>query len=209
MRGGTPIYLDLDPDYPEVWRMDEVARLVRNDALGVIPTDTVYAFVCDIGSRSAIERLYAVKELSPTKPLSILVRDLAMASEYTRGLPTSAFRALKRCLPGPYTFIMKAGSSVPKIMLRKRKTIGVRIPDDEICGALRESLDRPLLCSSVRTADDSFWNNPAQISEKFGARLDFVVDGGQRLAEPSTVIELTGREPEVIRQGKGDASFFD
>ena len=93
--------------------------------------------------------------------------------------------------------------------MRKRKTVGIRVPDDQICAALLEDLERPLLCTSVRTEDDSFWNNPAQISEMYGKRLDFVVDGGERLAEPSTVIDLTGSDPEIIRVGKGDPDLFE
>lgn len=203
------MYLQIDGEYPELWRLDAVARAVREGGLGVIPTDTVYAFVCGIGSKRAIERLYRVKELDQKKPLSILCQDLRAVSEYTRGIPTSAYRAMKRCLPGPYTFILKASSQVPRIMLRKRRTVGVRVPDDDICAALLQALDEPLLCSSVRTKDDSFWNDPAQISDEFGKRLDFVVDGGERLAEPSTVIDLTGRVAEVIREGKGDPTLFD
>jgi tRNA threonylcarbamoyl adenosine modification protein (Sua5/YciO/YrdC/YwlC family) len=199
----------MDPDYPEVWRLSSIARLLRDGAVGVVPTDTVYTFVCSIDSRTAIERLYRLKQMDARKPLSILCRDMSMMSRYTRSLSSSAFRALRRCLPGPYTFIFKASSEVPRIMLRKRRTIGVRIPDDEICTALLQELELPLLCSSVRTPDDSFWNNPAEISEKHKGRLDFVVDGGERLADPSTVIDYTERSPEIIRAGKGDISLFE
>lgn len=202
------MYLQLDADHPELWRLGEVARLLNGDALGVIPTDTVYAYCCGIGSKSAIERLYQVKDIHPRKPLSILCRDLSMVSEYTRGLPTSGYRTLKRCLPGPYTFILKASSNVPKIMLRKRKTIGIRIPGDEICAAILEDIDRPILCTSVRRRDDSFSNDPARIADVLGERLDFVVDGGKRLNEPSTVVDLSGRDCELVREGKGDTSFF-
>jgi len=94
-------------------------------------------------------------------------------------------------------------------MLKKRREIGVRIPDDLICQALLEELDRPLLCSSVRTPEDSFWNDPAKISESFGNRLDFVVDGGERFADPSTVINLTGGDAEIIRRGKGSTDLFE
>ena len=203
------MYVQIDEDYPDVWRLAPVAAQLARGAVGVIPTDTVYAFVCDIGHRNAIERLYQIKNIHPTKPLSILCHDLSMISEYARAIPNTHFRAIRRCLPGPYTFIVNASTLVPRIMLRKRRTIGIRIPDDPICAALLEDLERPLLCTSVRTPDDSFWNSPAEIEEKYGKRLDFVVDGGKRLAEPSTVVDVTGSYPEVIRDGKGDIELFE
>ena len=202
------LYLQLDRDYPEIWQLTPVVKAIQSGGLGVIPTDTTYAFVCDVEARDAIDRLYRIKELNPKKPLSLICHDDRMVARYTRGLTTSNFRAMKRCLPGPFTFILKASNDIPRSTLRKRKTVGIRVPNDEICMALLEDLDRPLLCSSVRTEDDSYWNYPAQISETYGKRLDFVVDGGERLAEPSTVIDLTGRDPEMIREGKGDPDLF-
>ena len=202
------MYLDLDPDYPEVWKLAPVLGVLRDGGLGVIPTDTNYAFCCLVGQRGALERLYQIKDMARQKPLSIVCRDLQMVSEYTRGFPHQAFRTVRRCLPGPYTFILNANSQLPKVMLRKRREVGVRIPDDPVVTALMEELDVPLVCSSVRTDDESFWNRPAEIAERYGKRLDFVVDAGERLAEPSTVVDLTGEESEVIRVGKGDASPF-
>ncbi len=206
----SALYLQLDPDYPEVWHLGAIAKKLAAGAVGVIPTDTVYAFVCDVGNKEAIEKLYRIKQMDQKKPLSILCKDLAAISEYTRGIRNGHYRALKRCLPGAFTFILQAGPPVPKLMLTgKRKEIGVRVPDDVICTALLEDLERPLLCTSVRTAEDSFWNNPAEINEEYGRRLDFIVDGGVRVIEPSTVIDLTEDEPVVIRHGKGDATLFE
>ena len=202
------LYLQLDENYPELWRMTEVAALVRNDGLGVIPTDTTYAYVCDMRSKPAVERLYAIKKLNPKRPLSILCSDFSSLAKYTRGVSTSYFRAVRRCMPGPYTFILKASGEVPRLMLRKRREIGIRVPDDEVCQALLEELDGPLLCSSVRTEDDSYWNEPAKIADRHGKRLDFIVDGGIRLADPSTVLDLTDRTPELIREGKGSLEAF-
>ncbi len=203
-------YLQLDADYPEVWNLGPISKKLASGGVGVIPTDTVYAFVCDLGNKEAIERLYDIKEIDPKKPLAILCKDLAMVSEYTRGIHNNHFRAMRRCVPGPYTFILHAGTSIPKLMLTgKRKEIGVRIPDDPICSALLEGLTRPLLCSSVMGPEDSYWINPAEIAETYAKRLDFVVDGGERLVEPSTVVDLTGEEPVIVRHGKGDPSLFE
>ncbi len=203
------MYLQLDGEYPELWKLADVARRVEQGDVGVIPTDTCYAFVCSVRHKKSIERLYRLKDLDPKKPLSILCTDLRMVSEYTRGMHTSAYRVLKRCLPGPYTFILKAGGELPKIMTRKRKTVGVRIPDDPICEAMFEDVEAPLLCTSVRTPDDAFWTDPAAIADTFGPRLDFVVDGGERLADPSTVVDFTEQDPVVLRAGKGDVAPFE
>jgi tRNA threonylcarbamoyl adenosine modification protein (Sua5/YciO/YrdC/YwlC family) len=205
------MYLQLDPYHPELWKLAEIARLISNGALGVVPTDTTYAFVCDCRSKKAVQRLYQIKNLSPNRPLSIICPDLRSLADNTRSVPTSAYRILKRCLPGPYTFIVKAGGSLPRLMTlkQKRKTVGIRIPDDPICQAIMQELDFPLLCSSVKTEDDSIWNSPAEIYEKYGKRIDFVVDGGERLVEPSTVIDFSEGTPEIIRVGKGDPSFFE
>ncbi len=201
-------YLQVDPDY-ELWKLGPIAKKLSSGGVGVIPTDTVYAFVCDLGDKAAIERLYAIKQLDPKKPLAILCKDLAAIAEYTRGVPNNHFRALRRCVPGPFTFILQASAAVPKLMLTgKRRELGVRIPADPICHELLEQLERPLLCTSVRAPDDSFWNNPAEIADTYGKRLDFVVDGGERLYEPSTVISLLEDEPEVLRLGKGDPELF-
>ncbi len=203
------LYVQIDPFNPDVWRLDPVLRSIQRGGLGVIPTDTVYAFVCDIGSKTAIERLYALKDLDPRKPLSILCRDFQMVATYTRGFPTSLYRTVRRCLPGPYTFILPASSLIPRLMLRKRRTVGVRIPKDTVCEALLEDLERPLLCTSVRMPDDSPWNNPAEIEDAYKSQLDFVVDAGERLADPSTVVDLSEDEPVVLRKGKGDVSMFE
>ena len=203
------VYLDLDSDFPEIWRVGEIAAIVRNGGLGVIPTDTVYAFVCDISSKQAIERLYHLKNMDPKQPLAMMCHDLSQISQWTRGFPNHIFRQIRRCLPGPYTFIVKASRETPRILLKKkRREVGVRIPNDPVCQALLEELDRPLLCSSVRTGDNSVWNDPARISETYSSRIDFVIDAGERLAEPSTIIDLTDNVPVLVRHGKGDPDLF-
>jgi tRNA threonylcarbamoyl adenosine modification protein (Sua5/YciO/YrdC/YwlC family) len=203
------MYVQVAPETWDLWRLESVVRSLQDGGLGVIPTDTVYAFVCSVSSKKAIERLYHIKKMDERKPLSIICHDFSMVSKYTHGFPNSWFRVVRRCLPGPYTFILRANNQIPRLMLRKRRTVGVRIPNDPVCLTLLSALDGPLLCSSVRTADDSFWNVPAAISEAYGNRLDFVVDAGERLAEPSSVIDLTDNDPVVIRPGKGDLEPFE
>ena len=203
------MYVQVDPETWDLWRLESVVRSLREGGLGVIPTDTVYAFVCSISNKKAIERLYRTKKLDERKPLSILCHDFSMVSQYTHGFPNNWFRVARRSLPGPYTFILRANNRIPRLMLRKRRTVGIRIPNDPVCLALLSELDGPLLCSSVRTEDDSFWNVPAAISQAYGNRLDFVVDAGERLAEPSTIIDLSEGEPHIVRSGKGDMSLFE
>ncbi len=203
------MYLQVEPESWDMWRLAPIVQILRKGGLGVIPTDTVYAFVCAIDNKRTIERLYQIKKLDIRKPLSILCNDFSMVSQFTRGFPNTWFRIVRRCLPGPYTFILPANTQIPRLMLRKRREIGIRIPADPVCQTLINELQSPLLCTSVRTPADSFWNIPAEIEASFGKRLDFVVDAGERFAEPSSVISLCDSTPHIIREGKGDISPFE
>jgi tRNA threonylcarbamoyl adenosine modification protein (Sua5/YciO/YrdC/YwlC family) len=169
-----------------------------------VPTDTVYGLTCGIGNHDAIRRIYELKEMDHKKPLSILVGDMQMVGRYARGVTTPAFRIMKRVLPGPYTFIFEASPEVPKIMLRKRRTIGIRIPDHPVVHALLAELSEPLLSTSIRNPDDDFVNDPVEIEERFGGRIDVVLDAGRLLPLPSTVVDLSGDRPVLVRDGKGD-----
>lgn len=218
--------LQLDPSGSDVWRLDPLVELIRSGAVGIIPTDTVYAIVCDLENRQAIDRLYRIKNMDPMKPLSILCRSFQDVDKYTLGFPrgnshgqTNVFRAARQCLPGPYTFILTASKEMPKqcttfggssaVSCAPRKSVGVRMPDDAICAALLSKLDEPLLCTSVRQRSEDDWMlDPVIIADTYGASegregVDFVVDGGERLADPSTVIDMTGLKPVVLRLGKG------
>jgi tRNA threonylcarbamoyl adenosine modification protein (Sua5/YciO/YrdC/YwlC family) len=195
----------VDPEAPEHWVLHRVVSMLRDGAVGVIPTDTVYALAVSITHKDAIRRIYQLKELDEKKPLSIIVSDFAQAARYTNGIPNHAFKALKRALPGPYTFIFGASKEIPKLMLRdNRRTIGLRMPDHPIPLALAAALDEPLLVTSFRSAGDAYVDDPVEIEESMGKRLDFVTDGGPIAPEPSTVIDFTGAEPVVLREGKGD-----
>jgi tRNA threonylcarbamoyl adenosine modification protein (Sua5/YciO/YrdC/YwlC family) len=203
------VLLSIDPVEPEPWLVARVEQALQRGALVVLPTDTVYALACRLGDTATVERLYEVKNITPAKRLSILVEDIAAASRYTRGIPNQVFRAMRRVLPGPYTFIFQASSDVPRIMLRKRRTVGIRIPDNPILQALLASLGEPLLSTSVRNDHDEWVLDPLQIEADLGASVDLVVDGGLLTDEPSTVIDLSGDEPSLVREGKGDVDAFD
>jgi tRNA threonylcarbamoyl adenosine modification protein (Sua5/YciO/YrdC/YwlC family) len=203
------VLLEIDPAEPQPWLLARVAEVLRRGGVVVVPTDTVYGLTCAISHPEAIERIYALKELDPKKPLSILVRDQRMVSHYARGVSTPVYRLLKRVLPGPYTFIFRATDEVPRIMLRKRKTIGIRIPDNPIVLALLEQLQEPLLTTSILTPEDQFLNDPLEIDRVFGKRVDLVIDGGIMVPNPSTVVDLSGDEPVLVREGKGDLANLE
>ena len=198
--------LTLDTVEPEPWLVARITQTLAKDGLVVLPTDTMYAIACALDGSDAIERLYRVKGITPAKRLSILVPDIAAASRYTRGIPNPVFRTMKRVLPGPYTFIFKASSEVPRIMLHKRRTVGIRIPDCPITLAVLEELGRPLLSTSVRNEHDEWMHDPVQIEDDLRGQVDLVVDGGVLADEPSTVVDLSEDAPVLVREGKGDVA---
>jgi tRNA threonylcarbamoyl adenosine modification protein (Sua5/YciO/YrdC/YwlC family) len=201
--------LEIDPVSPEPWLVARAAETLRRGGVAIIPTDTVYGLACGISHGRAVERIYSLKEMDPKKPLALLVGDMTMAGIYARGVTTPYFRLMKRVLPGPYTFIFEASPAVPKIMLRKRRTIGLRMPDHPITLALLAELDEPLLTTSVRTPDDQWVIDPIEIESAFDRRVDLVVDGGPLVATPSTVVDLSGDVPVLVREGKGSVAALE
>jgi tRNA threonylcarbamoyl adenosine modification protein (Sua5/YciO/YrdC/YwlC family) len=196
--------IEIDPSDPQSWLIGRAVDTLRKGGLVVVPTDTVYGLTCLISQQDAIRRIYEIKKMDPKKALSILVKDMETVGRFARGVSTPAYRLLKRVLPGPYTFIFSASGEVPKIMLRKRRTIGIRMPDHEVSRAILSELEEPLLSTSIRNPHDDFVNDPGEIEELFGERIDMVLDGGILLPTPSTVVDLSGEEPVLVRSGKGD-----
>ncbi|KAI5651095.1 hypothetical protein M9H77_37100 [Catharanthus roseus] len=215
------LYVEVDPSGSDSWKLDPVVALLKEGAVGVIPTDTVYAIACDLKSHSAVERLRRIKSIEASKPLSILCRSFRDIDTYTTGFPqgnnqglTNIFRAVKHCLPGPYTFILNASKELPRQCTRygttaskyvTRKTVGVRIPDDPVCQAILDKMDAPLIATSVKSQKENEWiMDPVIIADVYGQEgLDFIVDAGVRVADPSTVVDMTGGSPRVLRLGKG------
>lgn len=201
--------LEIDPVEPQEWLVARAARVLRDGGIVVIPTDTVYGITCGITHTDAIRRVYKLKEMDSTKSLAILVADMGTIGRYAKGVSTPSFRILKRVLPGPYTFIFQATSEVPKIMLRKRRTIGIRMPNNPIALALLEELGEPLLSTSIRDPEEGWVNDPEEIERSLGKGVDMVVDGGTLLPLPSTVVDLSGPAPVLIRDGKGDVDTLE
>lgn len=215
------VYIEADPSASDAWKLEPIVNLLKQGAVGVIPTDTMYAIVCDLRSQSAIERLRRIKNIEASKPLSILCHSFRDIDKYTAGFPrgdgqghANLFKAVKHYLPGPYTFILIASKELPKQCIRfgttaakyaSRKNVGVRMPDDAICQAILKEMDAPLICTSIKFQKEDGWMiDPVMIADSYGPEgLDFVVDGGVRVAEPSTVVDMTKMPPKVLRQGKG------
>jgi tRNA threonylcarbamoyl adenosine modification protein (Sua5/YciO/YrdC/YwlC family) len=185
--------------------LDRVVAALRDGALIAYPTDTVYAFGCDALNVRAVERICRLKGIDPEKSnLSIVCHDLSNIADYAR-VSNPVFKLMKRNLPGPFTFILNATGGLPKIY-KKRKEVGIRVPDNPITLAIVEALGNPLLSTSVRDRDDivEYCSDASLIEEEYGDNIDMVIDGGYGGLEPSTVIDCTGDEPVIVRQGKGD-----
>ena len=182
--------------------LDIVIDYLINDGVIIYPTDTVYAFGCSLYSRKGMEKISRLKNLPPgANQYSLICKDLSDISEYTTQVDTKVFKIMKRALPGPYTFILKANSLVPKIFKSKKKTIGIRVPNNKLVKYLVETLGHPLVSSSVIASDDmvEYSTNPELIHERYKADIDVVIDGGVGGLNPSAVLDCSGKEIEILR----------
>ncbi|MBN1532545.1 MAG: threonylcarbamoyl-AMP synthase [Spirochaetes bacterium] len=189
-------------------RFIERARLVLEQG-GVIiyPTDTVYAYGCDALNKRAIEKIYWIKKIGNKKPLSFIFSDIAGINSYVLPMSDQAFKIMKRAFPGPYTMILRASKLVPKVAITHQKTIGVRIPDNNVALALVRALGRPVISASVSTVTGEYIIEPKDLEKMYRNEVDMVLDAGPKAPEPSTVIDFTGGAPEVVRRGKGEVFF--
>ncbi len=199
--------LEINPQHPQPRLIKRVADVLRSDGVIVYPTDTVYGLGCDINSKKALERVRRIKKIDNKRHLSFVFADLKTIAHYAQ-VDDNSYRILKRYLPGPYTFVLKATRLVPRIVLTKRNEVGIRIPDNRICQALVQELGNPILSSSVRLPDDQLLDHPREIEALYKGQVDLVVDGGVFLPEPSSIISLLEDVPQVMRVGKGDVSEF-
>jgi tRNA threonylcarbamoyl adenosine modification protein (Sua5/YciO/YrdC/YwlC family) len=196
--------LQVHPENPQPRLIKQLVECLKDGGVIVYPTDTIYGLGCDILQHKAIERICKIKNIDPQKAqLSFICRDLSNLSDYTKSIDTPLYRVLKQYLPGPYTFILPASKQVPKILQSKKSTIGLRIPDNEICRHILDGLGNPLLSASLPGEMVEEYTDPEVIYEKFQHLVDFVVDGGVGGMVPSTMIDCTGSEWEILRQGLG------
>ena len=199
--------LAIHPEHPQPRNVKTVVECLLKGGVIIYPTDTVYGFGCDIFQPRAVERICKLKQVDPSKvQLSFLCDGLSDLSRYTRSIPTPVYRILRSHLPGPYTFILPASREVPRILKSRRDTIGLRIPDHAIAMAILRELGHPLLSSSLPGEMVEEYTDPAAIYERFGRQVDMVVDGGIGGMGYSTVVDLTGDEPVLLRQGVGEFS---
>ena len=192
---------------PQNRLIEKTVEVLREGGVIIYPTDTVYAYGCDINDKRAIEKIYWIKRIGRNKPLSFIFSDISEISEYTRNISQQAFKIMKKAFPGPYTLIFKATKLVPRVASTNQKTIGVRIPDNNIALELVRKLGRPIMSASVNTATGDYIVEPRDLEKIYRNEVDLVIDAGPRVSQPSTVLDLTEGVPVVIRRGKGEIFF--
>lgn len=197
----------LNSETPDERALDKIITCLRNGGVIIYPTDTVYALGCDFTQAKAIERVCRLKGIKPEKSnFSFVCSDLSHLSEFTSAIPNHIFRVMKRALPGPYTFILEANNRVPKLLKQNKKTVGIRVPDNAICKAIVEQLGNPLISTSLHdTSDDilEYFSDPEIIHAQYEGQVDLVVDGGFGNIYPSTVIDCSGDQLTIVREGLG------
>ena len=195
------------PENPNTKAIRKVVDVLCKGGLVIYPTDTVYGIGCDIKNSKAVEKVAQIKGLNLKKDhLSIICNDLSNLSDYTKPLENHTFKLLKKNLPGPFTFILPANNNVPKIFKNNKKTIGLRVPENQIILEIVKELGNPVLSASIKDNEDEiliYMTDPELIHEKFKDLVDVVIDGGYGGNEPSTIVDCTSSAHEVIRQGKG------
>jgi Sua5/YciO/YrdC/YwlC family protein len=199
--------LSINGQNPQMRLIKKAVDVLRDGGVIIYPTDTVYGLGCDLSNKRGIEKIYEIKRRNKKQPLSFVCSDLKHISQYAK-VTDYAYKTMKRLLPGPYTFILEASRLVPKIILPKRATTGIRVPDNNICLALIRELEQPIISTSVKTKDGEDLGNPYEIEKCFGKIVDMIIDGGIINPEPSSVISLVDDDIEVLRIGKGDVSAF-
>lgn len=193
--------ISINPQNPQQRLVNMVIEALDNGGIIAYPTDTFYGIGCDLYNKKGIQLIHKLKKRSLKEPFSIICDSLKEISRYAQ-VSNYAFKTMKRLLPGPYTFILEGTKLVPKIMLTKQKTVGIRVPDNNICLNIVRTLRRPIITTSAEV------DNPYLIQDAYPSHLEFIIDGGSLKPSPSSVISLVGDIPEIIREGKGDVSDF-
>ncbi len=203
--------LAIHPVNPEPRKLAMVTDCLKSGGIIIFPTDTVYGLGCDIFNQKAVEKICRMKGIDPERNnLTILCSSLSHISDFVNHIDNSTFRVLKSCIPGPYTFILEANKKLPKLFKNKKKTVGIRVPDNKICSSLISLMENPILSSSLHDDDTivDYPTDPEVIELKFGKLVDLVIDGGTGGNVPSTILDCTKNPIELIRQGLGDVDFL-
>lgn len=199
------------PENPNEKMIQQVVDVLKKGGIIIYPTDTVYGLGCDITNQRAIERICKIRGIKPEKAnFSFICYDLSHISDYTKPIDNETYRILKKALPGPFTFIFNASKNVPKLLSSNKKTVGIRVPDNSIARCIVRMLENPIMSTSIHDDDEivEYSTDPELIYEKYQDLVDLVIDGGFGDNQPSTVIDCSAGEFEILRQGKGDFNQF-
>ncbi|MDZ4165498.1 MAG: L-threonylcarbamoyladenylate synthase [Smithellaceae bacterium] len=199
--------LSINAQNPQMRLIKKAVEILGSGGLVIYPTDTVYGLGCDLHNKKGIDRIYEIKRTKKKQPLSFICANLKEISRYA-AVSDFAYKTMKRCLPGPYTFILDASRLVPKTILPKRLTTGIRVPDNLICLTLTSEFGRPIISTSVEMEGEDFPGDPREMEKRYGHCVDLVIDGGIIPPGQSTVISLIDDQVEIIREGQGDISYF-
>ena len=199
--------LSINAQNPQMRLVRKAVDVLESGGIIIYPTDTVYGLGCDLFNKKAIEKIYEIKRRNRNKPLSFVCADLSDISTYA-AVPNYAYKIMRHLLPGPYTFILSASRMVPKIIMPKRREVGIRIPDNLICLTLVREFGRPIIGTSVKNADGEIITDPEEMEEMHKHAVDCVIDGGIVGDELSSVVSLVEDPPRIIRAGKGDVTIF-
>lgn len=203
--------IKLYPENPNERHIQQIVEVLQKGGVIIYPTDTVYGLGCDITNSKAIEKICRIRNIKPEKAnFSFICYDLSHISDYTRQIDNETYRVIKKALPGPFTFIFNANKNVPKLLSSNKKTVGIRIPDNSIARAIVKALGNPIISTSIHDDDEiiEYSTDPELIHEKYEEIVDMVIDGGYGGNEPSTIVDCSEGEFEILRQGKGDLSLY-
>nr|WP_321465270.1 L-threonylcarbamoyladenylate synthase [uncultured Desulfobulbus sp.] len=201
--------LSINPQNPQPRLIAQAAEILRHGGVICYPTDTMYGIGCDIFNQKAVKRVYQIKRRPKDKPFSFMCDSLTDISQYGH-VGNTAYRMMRKNLPGPYTFVLSGTKLVPKIMLTRQKTVGIRVPDCRVCLAIIEELGNPILNTSAQPEDDELLSvrTADDVDRLFGKQVDLIIDSGEIIPEPSSVISLLDEQPEILRYGKGNVEAF-
>lgn len=199
--------VSINDQNPQARHVTRVVECLRQGGVIAYPTDTIYGIGCDIFNRKGIRKIYQIKQRDPKKPFSFICADLSDVSNYAQ-VSNFAYKIMRRHLPGPYTFVLEATRAVPDLLTTRQKTVGIRIPNNEIALSIVRELGHPLVTTSVNISGSSVMNDPLDIDDQLGRSLEMVVDGGIVSGDPSTVISLIDDRVELLREGCGDISWI-
>lgn len=202
-------YFQIHPENPQARLIKQAAQIVSSGGIVALPTDSAYALVCRLDDKAAVDKLRRIRGVDEKHHLTLLVRDLSEVAQYAR-VDNTQYRLLKATMPGPYTVILEATRELPRRLSHpSRKTIGLRVPENRITLALLEELGEPLIGTTLQLpGDDHMLSDPEEVRERLEKQIDLIIDGGAGLLEATTIIDLTGPEPELVREGRGDPAAF-